>query len=855
MDILLNGTWEFNWQEQVHKNGIRDFVPGGKWFKAEVPGDVHLDLINNGLMTEPLHDLGTGEAEKIENRLWCYRKKFNFDMPKNDFTAMLVFDGLDCIAEIYLNGYFLGKTENAFVPHKFDVSSALKKDCNTLLVKISNGLDTVATKDIARYAGTDNSYRRIWLRKPQFCFKWDWAPRLITCGIWREVKLEVTELGYMEDIHASSVLNQNLKTARICTSFTFNPVNDIGIDAELRISLDEKVVCSRNIKLKKGLNKNIFIINNPVLWFPVGAGSPKLYVFEIVVPAASKIWHTRFGIRKIRLLQKPLKEGGRSFVLEVNGHRVFCKGANWVPADSIVARIGDAKREYLLREAINCNFNMLRVWGGGIYESRKFYDLCDEMGIMIWQDFMYACALYPDDDEKFFANCLEEAEKSIKILRNHPSIVMWCGNNEIHDAYEDVYSVRIPHFYGARIWDKALPEMIKKFIPGAIYRSASPYGGRFQRSDQEGDTHNLLNGLTNEENTDIRIGTSAIGRMMTEFYCWNSPPDIESVKQYLSPENLSLESPAYRHHCNDLFETRELAVAKKYITLTPEKLPLAMYIEAVQRLHGEHMASMVDAYRRNIRICSGALFWMYNDCWPTSGWTVHDYYLRRKAMFYYMKRAFSPISVSLKDEEGGLSVWVSNLSKEVFKGIVDYGRYMFTAGCLDAGYAKNVSIKSGTSMKVGYFNTTCSWPWESLASFVCATLKNNNGEIVSRRTKLFSSYKGLSGEEFRFAPFYWERKSVQRPKIKITSCSRRELKIQTNIPAFSVRIDADAFLPDDNFFDLMPGDEKVLHFEKDLHENIISSSLNDIIVHIREMPGKRDETVKNERGLINEILS
>lgn len=839
MDIALDGKWEFYWRESDTADSFQGLIPEGKWLEAQVPGDVHLDLMKNGLMEEPLNGLGTFDSEKIENRVWFYRKIFDFDAPSKKYIARLLFEGLDCLTEISLNGVIIGKTENAFVPHYFDVSDILKRKDNCLLVKISNGLETVSIEDVTKYGGKDKADLRIWLRKPQFSFKWDWAPRLITCGIWRSVKLEVTTAGYVDDIYVLPILSKDLKNAKINTSFSFKTAGtSLNTNAELKILHEGKIVSTKTIMVENGINVHEFQIENPALWYPEGEGKQNLYRLDITLSGTNEKHSTVFGVRRIRLLQKQIKEGGKTFVLEVNARKIFCKGANWVPADSIVARVDDIKTERLIREAVNCNFNMLRVWGGGVYESKKFYELCDESGIMIWQDFMYACALYPDDDEKFFSNCAEETEKIIKQLRNHPSIVVWCGNNEIHDGYEDVYSVLVPKFYGGQLWDNAIPKLLHSLIPGAIYRPASPYGGAFHRSDQEGDCHSMICGLNDDDTTDIRIGTSAIGRMMVEFYCWNSPPDIVSMKKYLADKDLSLESPVYLHHCNDVFKRQELGVAKRYITEFPEKLPLEIYIEAMQRLHGEHMGELLNSYRRNIKICSGALFWMYNDSWPTSGWTTHDYYLRRKALFYYMKRAFAPVSISMKDEEGGVSVWISNLSNKTVTGVLDYGRYLFTDGKPRISFEKNVTIKHGTSIRAGFFYTSRSWPWEALASFASARLKDEHGTTVSRTTKFFSSYKGLSGEGFSFPPSCWESKSLRKPKIEIAA-DNKKIIVTTDVPAFSIKIDAEDFIPDDNFFDLLPGEEKILYCESRLPEYPLpASSLNDIILNIKDFSGK-----------------
>ncbi|MFH2069247.1 MAG: sugar-binding domain-containing protein [Candidatus Omnitrophota bacterium] len=838
MNTILNGKWEFQWAPVTSQISISGLDLN--WLPAKVPGDVHLDMMANGLLKEPLNGLASFEAENIEDRVWFYRKIIDFKRPTEIFLARLVFEGLDCVADIYLNSKHLGKTENAFVPHTFDVTDLLANGQNTILIKISNGLETIASKELARYLAKEKAFHRIWLRKPQFSFGWDWAPRLITCGIWRDVRLEVTTAGFIDDVFAKPILSRGAKRANVKYSFEFIPASIASLSAEatVRILDNNRTVTCHKVKLKKGTVRDKLVVQNPQLWWPAGEGNQKLYELEITVPGREEntVCRTKFGIRRLRVVEKFVKEGGKTFAFEVNGKIVFCRGANWVPADSIVARVDNAKIDTLLEEAICCNFNMLRVWGGGIYEGRHFYQRCDELGIMIWQDFMYACALYPDDDEVFLKNCASETVKIIKLLRNHPCIVLWCGENEIHDAYFDVYQPGgANHLYGSKIWDEVIPDALRRLAKGAIYRPASPWGGSYARSETEGDSHNLGVNLTQEEATDIHMATHSVGRFMSEFYTWTSPPDMVSMKRFLPDDQLYLGSKAYIHHANTMFESREKMGATRYITKNPEGLPMEIYIHATQRLHGQHMAALVDAYRRNLSICGGVLFWMYNDCWPTSSWTTHDYYVRRKALFYYIKRAFAPVTVFYKEEDSALSVWVSNLSNYKFSGSIRYGRYGFSEGNARCEYKKKIVVQSRASIKIGFFYTTLTWPWENLASFAYASLKDTEGKTVAKASRLFSSCKGLSGEEFHFSPNYWAHKSLQSPQIHVDSVSKNSVKVLTDVPAFSVHVEADEYLPDDNFFDLMPWEEKVVRFAKEIPNiDIKVNTLNDVILFLRD---------------------
>lgn len=837
MNISLNGRWEFCGKTRKRKH--LPVVPN-TWLPARVPGDVHLDLVANGLLPEPLEDRNIEKAHAIEGYVWHYRKIFRFRRPRVGFRSRLVFEGLDCIAKIFLNGSLVGGTDNAFVEHIFDVSSHVQDGENVLEVELTNGLETIPGKKLKRYLADKPEFHRVWLRKAQFSFGWDWAPRLIPCGIWRGVHLEMTTEGFIDNVFARPVLRHDNRQAVVHCSFNYTPVHAKAKSSPAVVKIIDpagRVVTETKIRLRAGEIKTRLIIDKPQLWWPAGEGSQPLYTLDIQAVDSEKTRAAvRFGVRRVRLIEKALKEGGSTFAFEINGKKLFCRGANWVPADSIPARVTDEKINTLLEEAVRCNFNMLRIWGGGIYESNYFYSRCDELGIMLWQDFMYACALYPDDDKHFFANCASEATKAVKRLRNHPAIVLWCGNNEIHDGYEDVYQYQgAKRLYGSKLWDDYLPAMLKTEYPGALYRPASPYGGEYSRSELAGDCHCLRACLTKEEHLDIRLRTKAVGRFVSEFYTWTSPPDIHSIIRYLPPDQRHPDSEDYKLHANDVYEGSELAVARAFVTATPEKLPLDVYSELMQRLQAQHMAALTETYRRNSDVCSGAMFWMYNDCWPVSSWTTHDYYLRRKALYYYMKRAFAPLSISFKEENSALSVWVGNLGRETFRGQVRYGRYGFHDGTAKGQWSHRVAINPGQSQNVGIFNTTLTWPFENLSSFAYATLKDQQGNLRASTTHLFSSYKGYSGEEFMFPPSFWAHKSIQKPKVSIKQAGKNAVVITTNVPTFSLRLHADDLLPEDNYIDVMPGECRRIRFTKPIPMKKINvTTLNDLIVYLRK---------------------
>ena len=828
---MLTEGWEFQCEDGAHK----DDMPG-TWLPARVPGDVHVDLMAHGLMADPWYGRQSEAAARWEQHVWRYRTRFEWNRPGKPFLARLVFEGLDAHAEVFLNGVRLGETDNALTPHRFDAAHHLQAGENTLEILIDDGLRHVADRPTERYLMTGPEAARIWLRKPQFCFGWDWAPRLITCGVWRPVRLQTTERGFVDALHARPILSDDFASATVAFDFEWTPANpEETAAASIAILLDEETVAQTEMTLKPGANSGTLKAPAPKLWYPAGEGEQPLYELRVTCDD-SECAATRFGMRRVRLIEEPVAEGGRTFRFEVNGRALFCRGGNWVPADSFPARVTAERTARLLDEAVRCGFNMLRVWGGGVYESDDFYRQCDERGILIWQDFMYACALYPDDDADFRENCVREAREAVQRLRNHPCIVFWTGNNEIHDGYEDVYQPKgAEALFGATLWDQALPELLTELAPDALYRPASPYGGPYHRSDQEGDCHSLSSSADRVDSMEIRLITQAVGRFMSEFYTWCAPPDLETIKEYCPKNQWVPFSGAYRHHANTGYATREYAVARRYIMELPETLPMETYVPLMQRLHGEHMAALIASYRRNIAVCGGALFWMYNDCWPTSGWTTQDCWLRRKALFYYVRRAFAPVALSFKEEEGGLSVWVSNLTRQPFKGRARFGRYAFSSGEPVFEKEADVRVPAGASERAAFFYTTRTWTWECLSSFASAVLCDEAGQHVDSARHICTTWRGLTGRDFSFDPSYWRHRSLTEPTVRARRRDAHSLELTTDAPAFSVRVLADHLRPDDNYVDLMPGQPRTLRFEEPLGDAPPPvESLNAFLVALRD---------------------
>ena len=696
--ISLNGNWSLSSFKEGAGERKKAFLPETKIekiLKARVPGDVHMALIEGKVIPEPLYNMNAKKSLKVQEKEWWYKKEFEapYGFAKN--KSELVFEGLDTTAKIYLNGRLAGETNNCLVPHTLDVTGLLNPGKNTLIVKLDSGIFAVKNKELEKYgAGGRNTGCRIWTRKPQYTFGWDWAPKMLTCGIWRPV----------------SVLSYEKVTVRECFIKTRHSKNEALVSAEvvlesfvpeiLKLELDvyiEDKLQKLKLTARKGLNKYTITrkIKKPKLWWPRGMGEAHLYSFRLDVSEGCVLldtYNTRFGIREIKLLQEklPPPEGGKSFTLEINGQKVFCKGANWVPLDSSFARITKEKYKELVEIAAGANFNMFRVWGGGMYESDEFYDACSEKGIMVWQDFIFACAMYPDDDKEFCAAVRVEAEKTVKRLRNYPGLVLWCANNENNEAYDERWignkkdKKRI--FYGKKIYYEILPSACAKYDGTRPYRPGSPYGGEFANSDYEGDMHAWNVGLHGGHigRVDYRNFAKVRGRFISE-YGLISMPNLESVKKYLPPEERNIKSKAFEFHTNrmDRFFTPkgEAGLMARQIDLfygDHKKLAFKDFIKASQLIQGEGYKFEIEHLRRRMYNCSGSLFWMYADAWGEMGWTIVDYYRAKKLSYYYVKRAYQPLLVSIKAEEYGVSLWVINDTLKSYSAELEYGIKNFT---------------------------------------------------------------------------------------------------------------------------------------------------------------------------------
>ncbi len=661
----LNTGWQFR------------KATGSAWYPATVPGTVHTDLLNNKLIPNPFYGTNESKLQWIGKENWVYRTRF--DIPDSIFKKRhisLTFNGLDTHATVTLNGKVILHADNMFRTWKVNVKSLLRRKANTMTILFRSPLEVNKTRfeKQAYPLPADNDRSKIkvsvYTRKAPYQFGWDWGPRFVTCGIWRPV--EITAWNYVK-INDFQIFQKKVTD----TVALLEAVTDIRSDRAQVVSIqlfnDKKLLKERGVSVHKGQNKIslVFQIKNPKLWWTNGLGKPHLYRFTVQIsgqrPHLDKKT-VRFGIRTIEIVQKP-DSAGKSFYIKLNGVPVFMKGANYIPQDNFLPRVTPQKYKSLILAAKKTGMNMLRVWGGGIYENNLFYDLCDENGILVWQEFMFACSFYPGDTA-FLNNVRQEAIENVKRLRNHPCLALWCGNNEIRVAwdrwgyqkkyhYSKADSAKIFHDY-LKLFHQLLPDVVREYDPGRFYWPSSPNSAP-KGWDQEARTGDMHYWGVWWGRKSFSAYETHVGRFMSEFG-FQSFPAYSTIARFAPDSSLYLISPIMQAHNKnpDGYE-----IIKQYMQRNfrvPQNF--RQYILVSQLLQAEGMKKAIEAYRRARPYCMGSLYWQLDDCWPVVSWSGIDYYGHWKVLQYKLKNLYAPVLVSPVYKNGILKVYlVSDLLK------------------------------------------------------------------------------------------------------------------------------------------------------------------------------------------------
>src|SRR5258705_2335264 len=650
---LING-WQFR---EVGKD---------TWYPATVPGCVHTDLLKNKLIEGPFYRGNESKLQWIGKKDWEYRMSFTVKPELLSREQLeLVFEGLDTYANVFLNDQHLLDADNMFRTWRVDSKRALKPGLNTLRIRfrspINEILPVMAKMNYQLPSPNDQGEKTYpYTRKAAYHFGWDWGPRFVTSGIWKPVSIEAWDKLRIADLH---IVQEQVGVDVARLKAEVEVVAVAGSEAMLIIdnAVTKTVVARKQVRLVPGTNNLslAFTISHPLLWWPNGLGSHPLYNFRariLINGVPVDQLSTRTGQRSFEFRQEADQQG-KSFTFIINGVPVFAKGGNWIPADSFPTRVSRAKYSQLLESVRDTNMNMLRVWGGGIYESNDFYELCDEMGILIWHDFMFAGSMYPGTPE-FLDNVRHEAIDNVKRLRNHPSIVIWAGNNEIEAGWMNWgWKKNLPPSLWddyQKIFNGVLPEVCAALDPSRPYWPTSPHGGLPDdpNSLRSGDTHywqvwHAAKPFANYE--------QQTPRFMSEFG-FQSFPQIETVNSYTIPSEHDIQSPvmlAHQKHARGNQLIREYML-REY----PEPKDFESFLYVSQVLQAEGIKIGAEHLRRIMPHNMGSLYWQIDDCWPVASWSSIDYTGRWKALQYYARRFYSDILVSPHEENGNLNVFV-----------------------------------------------------------------------------------------------------------------------------------------------------------------------------------------------------
>ncbi|THY31173.1 putative beta-mannosidase [Aureobasidium pullulans] len=732
----LKGSWEFK------QTDLDNWMP-----VKTVPTNVHLDLIANDVIPDPFLGFNELKCEWVADKSWTYRTTLpDVGAAKDGQIHELVFDGLDTFATVKVNGHVILESDNMFIPHRVDVTKELKQDtANVLEIDFRPALvEGRKIKDAHpehKWVGFNADMARLAVRKAQYHFGWDWGPVLTTSGPWRAVRLE-TSYARISDLRIDYDLSASLDDVVVHVSASTE--RSSGADVNISIRLADDVLFEKTVSVDgNGVARADFHLSHPKLWYPHGYGEQPLYTCEAVLLYHSKEVHTcsrKTGFRRGELVQEP-DEIGKSFFFRVNGVDVFCGGSCWIPADSFTPRITEEKYRSWLQTLVDGYQVMIRIWGGGIWEEDVFYDTCDELGILVWQDFMFGCGNYPAAIKSFRDSVEAECVAQVKRIRHHPSIVIYAGNNEDYQVQEQCgltydYADKNPEnwlktdFPARYIYEKAsqralhlmtnslqiLPEVVAAHSGvHVIYHPGSPWGDGLISSDQTvGDMHqwNVWHGEQRKYQEYAALG----GRFNSEFGM-EAFPHIDTIKYYVTdPAELYPQSHMIDFHNKADGHERRIAtyLIENFRTTDPS---LEAYIHLTQLSQSDAMMYGYRGWRQQWgqkRRCGGALVWQLNDCWPVTSWAIIDYFQRKKPAYYAMRRVLAPIAVAVKRAHHDWSVvharpaktssfecWVSSV-KEVIATRVELKFISIATGkeIKEALIKKNVKITANGTTNI-----------------------------------------------------------------------------------------------------------------------------------------------------------
>jgi beta-mannosidase len=791
---------------------FRDATARGSWLSAVVPGCVHTDLLRLGLIPDPFFGDNETALQWIEERDWEYRTTFQIS---SDLLAEplveIVADGLDTVATVRLNNEEVARTENMFTGYRWDVKSLLRVGRNKLTIHFASAAHYIRThrRTHQPVEFNDPVGRSQVLRKQASQFGWDWGPRFVTAGIWRDLRLEAWSGNRLEGVRVTQHHADDGSVTLALAPELARPEPSARLRWRLLLGA---------LLVAEGTAPHVHV-EHPQLWWPNGQGAQSLYTLELEVlrPDGSRIgrWTRRLGLRTVKL-DRHADAAGETFQFIVNGRPIFAKGANWIPAHSFVAGLTREQYARDLRSAAAAHMNMIRVWGGGIYESEEFYDVCDQLGLLVWQDFMFACSLYPGD-RAFQRSVRIEAEQQVRRLRHRACLALWCGNNEIEQLNAELLAEPKRRRGYDALFHELLPAVVAQhdgvtdYWPSSQHRGLGADNQGHAAGEERGDTHfwdvwHRRNPVKDYERWRFRF----VSEFGMQSYC--SP---ETRATFCAPGHDNIFGSEMENHQKNRGGNQVILdyVSRRY--RFPKSQDHLVYLSQLNQAYC--MQTGVEHYRRLMPHCMGALYWQLNDCWPVASWSSIEFTGRWRALHHAARRFFAPALVSAHvpgDETTIIGNYRRSTVREVHlytvydapeakPGLLRWDLFHLDGNVLHTG-KKNVRLCAGQSVRQKTLR-------------LAGLLEKHGRDRVYLRIALDIEGRCVSEDTVFLAP----PRFLDLPRAKTSFIfqleSRRRATVTFRSSGFHHRCAFDlsgiAHLAGDNYFELYPNEPKTISLE------------------------------------------